>query len=286
MANKNTGTDYEQLVQTIFSQIQNSDLIETINVQHDIIIQGKTLEHQIDVYWEFIVGGITYKTIVQAKDWNSAVKQEQLLTFAQVLADIPGQPRGIFVTKTGYQAGAKTFAKANGILLYELREPTDADWGDTMRNIKIELHAICPHYSNWHVVADGEWIEKNCDENFKIPDYYSPTETILENDNGESLSTLKEYIDRKIQEANSSFGEEIAIFEKFENPTFLASKNETFRFKVIEFGFNYYSSLIKQVIEISGDDIVGFVLKNVLEETQQRISPDKKVIDPKPYSLK
>ena len=120
MNNKNTGIEYEKLIQTIFSQMQEQDLVKTINIQQNIIIQGKTIKHQVDVYWEFEIGGITYKTIVQAKDWNSKVKQEQLLSFAQVLEDIPGQPRGIFVTKTGYQKGAKEFAKQNNICLYEL----------------------------------------------------------------------------------------------------------------------------------------------------------------------
>jgi hypothetical protein len=39
-----------------------------------------------------------------------------------VLEDLPGQPRGIFVTRNGYQSGAKEWAMAHGILLYELRE--------------------------------------------------------------------------------------------------------------------------------------------------------------------
>jgi len=35
---------------------------------------------------------------------------------------LPGRPRGIFVTATGYQRGAKQYAKAHDIILYELRE--------------------------------------------------------------------------------------------------------------------------------------------------------------------
>lgn len=155
-----------------------------------------------------------------------------------------------------------------------------------MRNLKMELNFICPHYSDFYVVADKEWIEKNCDDQLKTPNFYNPTEIILENNNGEILSTLKEYIDRKIQEVNPSFDEKITVSEKFTSPIFFSSKKDSFRFKVTEFRFKYYSSLIKQTIEISGDDIVGFILKNVLQETQHRISPDKKIIDPKPYSLK
>jgi hypothetical protein len=74
------------------------------------------------VYWKFEKSGITYETIVQAKDLQSPVKKGQLIEFKGVLDDLPGQPRGIFVTRTGYQKSAKTVAIKNGIILYELDE--------------------------------------------------------------------------------------------------------------------------------------------------------------------
>ena len=67
---KNTGIPYERLVQHIYRQITNCSGIHTIDVQHDIVLQGKTTSHQIDVYWEFALGGISYRTIIQAKDWR------------------------------------------------------------------------------------------------------------------------------------------------------------------------------------------------------------------------
>jgi hypothetical protein len=73
--------------------------------------------------WKFEKGGIPYEAIVQAKDWQSRVKLGQLLEFKGVLDDLPGQPRGIFVTRSGYQRGAKEFAATHGIILYELDEP-------------------------------------------------------------------------------------------------------------------------------------------------------------------
>lgn len=63
-----------------------------------------------------------YETIVQAKDWAKPVDKGALLEFKSVLDELPGQPKGIFVTRTGYQSGAKEYALAHGILLYELRE--------------------------------------------------------------------------------------------------------------------------------------------------------------------
>jgi len=119
---KNTGVPYERLVQGIFQAIHDQDEVNNLTVERDKTLQGKISTHQVDVYWQFEKGGITYETIVQARDWQNAVKQGDLFHFKCILDDLPGQPRGVFVTRTGYQQGAKHFAAAQGILLYELDE--------------------------------------------------------------------------------------------------------------------------------------------------------------------
>jgi hypothetical protein len=78
--------------------------------------------HQIDVYWEFESAEIMYKKVVQVKDWSKPVDQGELLKFKSVLDDLPEQPKGVIVTRTGYQSGASEYARIHGILLFELKE--------------------------------------------------------------------------------------------------------------------------------------------------------------------
>jgi hypothetical protein len=118
----NTGLPYEALTQAIFQTIHKQEAVQNIRVEHNVTLQGKLTTHQIDVYWKFAAGGVTYETIVQAKDWNKPASKGELLHFKAVLDDLPGQPRGIFVTRKGYQRVAKEVAKANGIVLFELDE--------------------------------------------------------------------------------------------------------------------------------------------------------------------
>jgi hypothetical protein len=123
MAQKDkTGKSYENLVQVIFQLIINQKDFPNLSVERNVILRGKTTSHQIDIRWKFEVGGIPHEVIVQAKDWGTPVKKGQLIQFKGVLDDLPGQPKGIFVTRSGYQAGAEEFALAHGILLYELKE--------------------------------------------------------------------------------------------------------------------------------------------------------------------
>jgi len=60
-------------------------------------------------------GGITYLTLIQAKDWAKAVDQGEALKFKAILDDIPGQPRGLSVARSGFQTGAEEVARGNGI---------------------------------------------------------------------------------------------------------------------------------------------------------------------------
>jgi hypothetical protein len=119
---RNTGLPYEALTQAIFQAIHKQEAVQNIRVERNVTLQGKLTTHQIDVYWKFAAGGVTYETVVQAKAWNKPVSKGELLHFKAVLDDLPGQPRGIFVTRKGYQRGAKEVAKANGIVLFELDE--------------------------------------------------------------------------------------------------------------------------------------------------------------------
>ncbi|HWT07187.1 MAG TPA: restriction endonuclease [Xanthomonadales bacterium] len=88
--------------------------------------KGRPVTHQIDVFVELRLPLITHQIVVQAKRWSSRVKKEQVLTFAQILSDLPGQPRGMMVAESGFQSGALQYARAHGIELFALQSLNDA----------------------------------------------------------------------------------------------------------------------------------------------------------------
>src|SRR5438034_898170 len=118
---QNDGTSLERLTREIFQEIVNQDEVKNIAVKRDVRLKGITTSHQVDVYWEFELGSVRYKTVVEVKDRKSVVSQGHVIKFKGVLDDLPGQPRGVIVSASGFQRGAREFATANGILLYELR---------------------------------------------------------------------------------------------------------------------------------------------------------------------
>ena len=157
MAKKNTGKTYEELVQEIYQAIldyENQDAgYKRIEVQHNVELQGKTGNmHQIDVYWSFTLGGIEYKTLVEVKDWKSPVKKEQLHSFKSVLDDIPGSPRGCFVSKSGFQKGAEIVARYHGIKLMKTEEEIPP--------LKVLISNITTYYDGVVLSVDESWVEQ------------------------------------------------------------------------------------------------------------------------------
>ena len=157
MAKKNTGKTYEELVQEIYQAIldyENQDAgYKRIEVQHNVELQGKTGNmHQIDVYWSFILGGIEYKTLVEVKDWKSPVKKEQLHSFKSVLDDIPGSPRGCYVSKSGFQKGAEVVARHHGIKLMKIEEEE--------LSLRMVLASVVTYYEGVELAVDENWVEQ------------------------------------------------------------------------------------------------------------------------------
>lgn len=283
---KNTGVEYELLVKEIFEQILKYNLanLKTLKIEHNVYIKGNLGTHQIDVYWEFEFNGIKYKTVVQAKDWNSNVPQEKILAFNQILQDIPGQPRGIFITKTGYQKGAREIAEKLNIVLYELRKPTDKDWEGRMRDLKIILHGICPHLISCTPIFDKEYLEEYYPDLKNRYVVCNPIESNIVDFNGQKQCSFMDLLN-KLMKVNVGFNEEIEVEKMFDEPLYLLTEKND-KFKVKGLIIKYIVRKIDNEINIKGDNIVGFILCNVLDKTEQRISPQKELIDKSPIPVK
>jgi hypothetical protein len=126
-----------------------------IDVQHNVTLPGKFLNHQVDVYWKFESGGIEYSTVVECKDWNRPLEQEKLLAFKSKLEDL-NNPTGVIVTRSGYQSGALKYAHAHGIYLYELfEEPPLVMKEGTFGRMKVTPYLINDQSQEIELVLNG-----------------------------------------------------------------------------------------------------------------------------------
>lgn len=135
------GTEFEIFSKELYEELLGQHDIKNLKVQHNVSLKGATgQDHQIDVYWEFVLGGVTHKVAVECKDYKSAVSVGRIRDFSAALDDIGGI-KGIFLTKVGYQSGAKQFAQGKGIALKTVQSDaiTAADFNAL--GLVTELHA-------------------------------------------------------------------------------------------------------------------------------------------------
>jgi hypothetical protein len=195
------GIAYERLTQQIFQAIVGQELVPNIEVKQNVRLKGIRTSHRIDIFWEFQRGNIGYKTMVEVKDWNEAVDQGEVMKFKARLDDLPDQPRGVMVSRSGFQAGARRFASSSGIVLYELREPTEHDLNGRVRGLDFTLVSYHSSTSCIRLVHDETWriseaVRLGLKEAPRLDLRIEPDEARLLDEHGDQVATVKEITDR------------------------------------------------------------------------------------------
>ena len=185
----NQNTEYELLVAQIHQGMLQFDGVENISVKHDVTITGKSgATHQIDVYWEFKLAGVIYRTCVECKNYKSAIKKSQVASFAEILRDI-GNADGIIATTSSYQKGARLLAQANNIRLVLVN--------NLLRTIHFKIQPIGTNFDNIAFNFNKESVkpalERNGLEKYETAYTYSGEHPLKDCD-GNNLQTINSII--------------------------------------------------------------------------------------------
>ena len=166
------GRAYEDFVAGLHRALLEAERVldgRNIEVElNKIIIDNDGLKREFDIYWEYEIAGIKYRTVIECKDYNSSVSIADIDALLGKTQSIPGL-RLVFATKKGYQSGAKTKAVRNNVDLLIVREQNESDWYapdgtpllkkihvDFMYEMPAIIHSFFP-------ALDADWIEKNTD---------------------------------------------------------------------------------------------------------------------------
>jgi hypothetical protein len=170
------GKDYEQFVALLQQALLNAESVtlqKNIEVQlNKKIVDSCGVEREFDLYWEYELAGITYKTVIECKDYDSRIPLEKIDALLGKIRDIPDL-KAVFATKKGYQSGAKTKAEHNKIDLLIVREQNASDWHDVdgtpfIKTIHINMIIQMPaHITEFQPLIDRPWAAENLGENTK-----------------------------------------------------------------------------------------------------------------------
>ncbi|MEO9523581.1 MULTISPECIES: restriction endonuclease [Marinobacter] len=264
----NNGREYEQFVGLLHQALLNA---ETLTEQRNIEVQRnkKILDscgvwREFDIYWEYELAGITYKTVIECKDYNSKITLEKLDALIGKVRDIPDL-KAVFATKKGYQSGAISKAEHNKIDLLVVREQNDSDWQDVdgtpfikevHSNVTIRMPA---NITNFRPLLDAAWAkdEMGIDVGSEFSMSGLNNEIFIENDdNGDSYS-LHQLAGKLAPIGSSEHGE----FKKEERFSSAWISGPDFRYKIKGYDVTYSLSephVEKIVIDFS-KELVGVI---------------------------
>lgn len=266
---KNSGKSYELLTQWIYQQLldyQNKGY-RKIEVQHDILLLGKTgVEHQVDIYWEFELAGVMYKTIIEVKDWQTKVKKEHIMGFKEKLNDIASFPCGIFVSKSGFQSGAIEYARVHGIKLVTIDET------NTMNHLYINYKLRFPHIEKLSIILDKKWLtlEKENKGLLSVTELSRRVSEAILCDGDQNQEPLLNFI-RQAQKSHldDDPGVKSHIIYKFEKPWYILTGDENIPKALLKgFEFDFFITESQEHQEFHPDEAVDYLLRDLLEGTQ------------------
>lgn len=166
----NDGKDYEQFVALLQQALLDAESItlqKNIKVQlNKKILDSCGVEREFDLYWEYELAGITYKTVIECKDYDSRIPLEKIDAIIGKIKDIPDL-KAIFATKKGYQFGARAKAEHNKIDLLIVREQNSSDWHDVdgtpfIKKIHITMNIQMPaDITEFQPLIDSQWAAEN-----------------------------------------------------------------------------------------------------------------------------
>ncbi|WP_194856927.1 restriction endonuclease [Alloalcanivorax venustensis] len=283
----NDGRNYEQFVKILQQALLDSEaLIKQKNIKIEAnkkLIDGCGIEREFDLYWEYELAGVTYKTVIECKDYQSRVSVEKIDALIGKTRDLP-DVKAVFATKTGYQSGAKKKADFNKIDLLIVREQSDDDWRDKdgnplIKEIAINMELISAARTiTFSPEIDGVWVKENTDIDLDKPlslNARNDLITVEDEDAGERYTILQ--LEEKLGAAHQGESGEFTLKREFNNAYIYC---EGLKLKLSAYTIRYSVSLpIKMPININySKELVG-VIEYLHKGTKTAVFSDQVVKD-------
>lgn len=263
----NPNIEYEKFTQEVYQTLVNTDVVNSINVKHNIRLVGKSGQtHQIDVYWEYEIAGVLQCVAIECKNYNKPVPVGKIRDFHSVISDL-NNVAGVMVTKSGYQKGAKDYAAHYGINLKELRTPKqgEAIIGDVELSIKASIRHRLFVVDEEYATNKGfsvTWY-KHCLDQLSITNdnkwqksKYIPLglrDDVISNGRGEIIASFED-IEKDLSEKECVFSFSDAFIDT----------REFGRLKINEISYEHENKNESKIISIDAHEFTKAILKDAL----------------------
>lgn len=164
-----------------------------VSVERNVKLKGKSgATRQIDVLIRHRQGLYEHLVVVECKYLNSPVERIHVDALATTVREVNAS-RGVIFSVHGFQAGAVTQAKQDGIDLFKVRQPTDAEWGLPGRKIDLFIRVVAISIGALEFVgafAIPEFAPKSTSLNLRLDDNPTQTKMRFKGCDNETLEAL------------------------------------------------------------------------------------------------
>jgi hypothetical protein len=136
---------YQELTEELMQRLGAADGTTTVRLEPEVPVSGRANDNCIDVLWE-VQGssGELVRLLFECRSYKRRITQQALHSWRSIVDDVsePGvETIGVMVTTTGYQSGAQRVADTYGIVILELRAPTERDLANRAIPVRTEFVA-------------------------------------------------------------------------------------------------------------------------------------------------
>lgn len=169
---------YEKFAKDVFEEISKLDGLEILESWHDQDVEGRSgAKHQIDAFVKVQLLGEELDIYIEAKYWQGPVDKPNVMTFKGVLDDLPGNKKGLMVSRKGFDEGnIWPLCKSYGIGLWTIDEVDDSGF-------HLTFEAFSDGLSNIEVLYDQKADKKLLEQIWNQPDdqvvFYKPDGTVI-----------------------------------------------------------------------------------------------------------
>lgn len=148
---------YEEVTEDLVGRLGDVGGLTTLRLERDVPVSGRANDNQIDVLWEVQrESGERTRLLFECRSYKRRINQQALHSWRSIVDDVsePGvETVGVMVTTTGYQSGAQRVADTYGIVILELRAPTERDLANRWHSVRTELVVRMPLVTDLSVDA-------------------------------------------------------------------------------------------------------------------------------------
>jgi hypothetical protein len=166
MSNVKKGDEYHDFVEMVYKAILEAEhregKITPITLERKkIITSASGTPAEIDIYWEYSIAGIKNSVAIECRNYNKNIDIPGVRDFARKIQHISGL-KGLMATKKGFSENAIKEASAESIDLLVIRELSEEDWQDRIKQINVKMMLDIPsRVANIVPVFNKEWALQN-----------------------------------------------------------------------------------------------------------------------------